>query len=359
MINPNKNNLNKGHIANCLVLVCALFLSACDGGIFGTGGADDPIIPDAQSPNASGSDMTEADAGLASTDAGSDAGFSDAGASDAGGSDSGTSDAGSSDAGSTEDGSTDAGATPGTAGDTGGTNNLTTSGLPPISMITGGTSHERFENNTATVIGPGAWLSLVNITSRTLNTLETSVDPHRPLFSPEGVAPGAQSETIELSNTLTSLTIVDTDDTTESLVTYPEFEAIQASLTTIIVREAEQQVSAVTLITETQASDPSLSGVRVVQAGTLGADVELTARLQLNSAGDNPGGMDFSLGPISYSNAQTDYAEVPAGQYELIDSQSRLSPQLLTFAGGSNYTIVLYGNETSFVALINDSLATP
>jgi len=339
-------------MSKILLTVCALLLSACDGGIFGTGGSDTTEFPVEQISAAPDSFPTD---GAGSIDMTSNADTDSVGDTSEGAG-LGTVGDNSADAGSVTggDGGADAG-----AADAGSV--ASPPGIPvdmtPTGMVAGNPPVviDSFINTVPVPDRLTAGLSLLNATTRTLNAFETSVEPETLLFAPAGVAPQMPSNTVDITNNNTSISIVDATNVARSLVSYTEFNVEPSTLTSIVVREFEDQISVVSLITETSTSDPMLTRVRVVQAGALD-NASATANVLLLSAGDNPGGMESTLGPISFSDAQTDYMEISAGQYSISDELNRFESTLLSLDGGNVYTIILTGNGNNAVLLLNDTL---
>ncbi len=347
MTNRMTSNLSKNRIVKCLLFSCVLLISACDGGIFGTGGADDAdLIEGIDAGDNSG--LTD---GVSENDTQGTAGFDASNSSDTANMTGSPSESGTT-TGSSTSGDTTGGTTGGET--TGETTGDTTASAP----ITGGNVNdneiEGFVNNTPTLGTPAARISLFNASTQTLNVIETGVNPETLLFEPADIVPGALSSTANLSNNITSLSIVDSENVTEALLTFSNIEVADSTLTNIVVRQNADTISVITLTTETTTSDPTLARVRMVQAGSLG-DTDIISTMQLVSAGDNPGGIDLSFSPISFSDAQTDYLELPAGQYQLSDNANRIAEQVLSLSGGVVYTIVLTGDGDNTVVVINDT----
>jgi len=212
----------------------------------------------------------------------------------------------------------------------------------------------RFENDTQTLNGPNAQLAVINTSGLTLNVVSPSSEPEALLFDNAGIAPNMSSESVVLNTNTTNLNIVDNNNPSQVLVSYSQFNAEPRTLTTLLIREDEGEINAVALATETQTTDPGLAKVRIVQGGTLGNRL-LESQLLLQSAGDNPGGVDTSFGPLSFDRPQSDYTELFAGDYELIDLANRFTPIPVTLEGNTVYTLLLTGNGMNDVRVIVDS----
>jgi len=369
--------------AKALTLVSVLLLAACDGGIFGTGGPDTIMTDPTDGPDLSIDNSAESNQETAANTMGTagDTGATDTGTntgsasqntpeSTTSGTDAGTSATAGAGASAptgdtgvdspTTEGITDAGATDTGATDTGATD----TGITDQDDTDGGSSNfdssvsvgenGRFINETAAHNGPNARLVVINNSALTLNVVSPSTDPEAVLFASAGIAPNMSSESASLNANTKSLNIVDNNNPSQVLISYSEFNAEPETLTTLLIREDETGINAVALVTETQTTDPGLAKVRIVQGGTLG-DRSLESQLLLQSAGDNPGGMDKSFGPLSFDRPQSDYMELSAGDYELVDLANRFAPIPVTLSGNTVYTLLLTGNGMNEVRIIVDS----
>lgn len=359
--------------AKALMLISVLLLTACDGGIFGTGGSMDnndvsligtgsatdnvpePPVNAIPNPEDTAGDIgatdptsqtgIDTDDNSATPDLNTDAGMNTDG--------SVPPDVDTEDAPSISP--TDGGADADAGADDGGTSgSMAVDGVTSInnsSLSVGDVG--TFTNNTRTLSGPDAQLVVVNISSSTLNVISLDTEQNTALFEITGVAPNTSSATTAPGANATNLDIVD-NNTEQVLISYTEFNVDPSTLTTLLIREEVSGINAVALVTETQTSDPGLARVRVVQGDTLG-NASLESELRLQSSGDNPGGMDISLGPLSFDQPQSDYNELLAGDYELIDLANRFAPVPVTLSGGTVYTLVLTGNGPNDVLTIIDS----
>lgn len=331
--------------AKAFAFISVLLLTACDGGIFGTGGPDEPImtsnaeagaLPDNTIASAStdgtstspidSASNTGTDTGAIGTDAGTVESDSDAGVSDAA---STTTDEGISHAGS--DGSS--------AGTT----------TASVSANENG----EFANRTPTLEGSDAQVLVVNLSTKTLNITSPSLEQAVAMFEIEGVAPDTASESTPLNNNATNLIISD-NSTDEVLIKYSDFNADPSTLSTLLMREDEGGINAVLMVTETQTGDAELAKVRIVQGDTLG-DASTESPLRLQSTGNNPGGMDINFGPLTYDRPESEYSELFAGDYELVDEANRFIPFAVTLSGGTVFTLVLRGNGMNDVLIIDDT----
>ncbi len=336
---PMINKIIKAMTLRSLALACALLLAGCDGGIFGTGGPDE-IVPIESVAGAPTTDMSVAPEQTPTESVDGNTGG------DTGGDDVGTT------AGDT---ATTGGDLPPTEGDmqtdAGGQNSPALESNQFIGTDTG-----RFTNNSASGNNTAPLLTLVNTSSLNLNAFDTSVEPELVLFNAAGIAPGTQSAPAELTSNESSLIIVDNNNVGHALVTYDTFNAANASVTTLFAFQLDGQLTALALDTETTTSDPMLAKVRIVQINDLG-NASVSAQMQLQSAGANPGGQNATLGPLSLNSPTTAYIEIAAGDYELADSENRFPNIAVSLNGANAYTVVLSGVGTENILVINDTVS--
>ena len=320
-------------------LASVLLLAGCDGGIFGTGGPDE-IVPVESVAGAPTTDMSIAPEQTPTESVGGNTGG------DTGGDDIGTT------AGDT---ATTGGDIPPTESDmqtdAGEQNAPALESNQFIASDTG-----RFTNNLASSNNTAPLLTLVNASSLNLNAFETSVEPDLVLFDAAGISPRTQSAPAELASNESSLIIVDNNNVGQALITYDTFNAANASVTTLFAFQLNEQLTALALDTEISTSDPMLAKVRVVQINDLG-DANVSAQMQLQSAGANPGGQNATLGPLSINAPVTAYVEITAGDYELTDSENRFPNTAVSFTGANVYTLVLSGVNAEDILVINDTVS--
>lgn len=377
--------------AKALTLVSLLLLTACDGGIFGTGGTLDSssgeplneaglstdgtsVTDSAATPNVedtvgdTGAVDTEndSDSTPASPESNTDAGVNtdtvtspdiDPSVNPDVDPDEDTSTSATDDLTDTgADTDTDTGAADSDTADT----DAADAGVSDSASIlsAGFDSVGSFTNTTATLDGPDAQIIVVNISSLTLNVTSTiseaDTEDNLAPFEIAGIEPNSSSAMTALSANSTNIAIIDPDIPTQVQIFYADFFADPSSLTTLLIREDEIGINSVALVTETQTSDPELAKVRIVQGDALG-NAELASQLRLLSAGDNPGGVDKSFGPLSFGQPASEYIELSAGDYELTDQANRFMPVPVTLTGGSVYTLVITGNSTNDMLTIIDS----
>lgn len=311
--------------AKHLLLVLVLLISACDGGIFGTGGPDD-ILDNSMSTI----DASAPTSGVA-TDLDSTA--------------------------NTDDSASDSGSVDGTGG-TESTEGSTTDGQTDSADTLSTTLRDdQFTNTLATLDNSDARINVINTSSLSVNVVETSAPAFPALFGTNGVAASTRSSTVTLQLNESSLNIVDNNTRTEVLFGFSMFNAANATFSTLIVRENGAQVNAIALATQTGTSDSTLANVRVMQASAWG-DNTVETLFKLQSAGANPGGIDQSFGPLSYDSPNSDYINIPSGDYELIDPAGRITNQMISFVGGHAYTVVLTGSSTNPILLVDDTEAS-
>jgi len=357
-----------------LIVMSVLLLAACDGGIFGTGGPDDQLMNGGADtvglPDESISQAENNVDGVAAGDTDGSANTTDDSSLDAGASDAGPSGGGLSDAGSADDGTADAGTGIGvgstdgaSAGVVGNTDGDSTSGDP----TTGGTAGSAVEPpvNPDEMNPPpdtGAdnadnQVYVINTASTSLNVVTQGAEQQIDMFDAGSVASTGLSENGPPGSIATNFTITN-NDTTELLLEFSEPIEKPSDRVTIVFREDEAGINSFVLNTETKTSDPGLAKVRIVQGDTLG-DALIESEMRLVSAGENPGGMDKTFAALSYNRPNTDYSELLAGDYELVDVANRFSPFAVTLEGGISYSLVLVGIGANDILIINDSTGAP
>jgi len=347
MKKPMNNNNGKGLTPKTLAMFAAmLLLTACDGGIFGTGGGPDMIPP------------TENDSSM---DAGSPPLTSEAGDTDDAAS-SGTATSGTEGAQNTTGGSTttDGGTVGSTDGDTTGQGTTADSSTEnsdgamnpfPETEIT---TNAQFINETAVLSTAEARLNVVNASNLTINVFETSVQPDSVLFNENGIASQSISNSVSLMNNESSLDFVDNNALGELLGSYSQFDAADATLSTVFVRQLDATFYLNAAATQTSTSDAGLTKIRVVQASALN-NAETNAQFMLLATGDNSSGVDASFDPISFFTPVSPYLEVPAGDYEFTDELGRKDNETFSLSGGTVYTITVLGPDATPSLLNNDS----
>jgi len=332
MNNQKINSVRGSATAKVLLFVLVLLISACDGGIFGTGGPDDMLATtadtsDASVPN-SNTDGTVAEAtnDLETNDSETVGGDTD-------------------DASATDEGAVDTSANM-TNGSPAGNGDNTSTPMPVVNQFT---------NSLPTLDSPTAKINVVNTSSVSLNVIETGAPVSMALFGVGGVAPDTQSSAVAVQSNGISLDIIDNETPTETIARFTSFVVDSATFTTLMVRQNGAQIDVIPLTTETKTTDSSLIKVRVVQAGTLG-DPSVSATFNLQSVGTNSGGVvDRDFGPMSFSSTDFNYTEINQGDYQLTDTANRINSQMLTFEGGNVYTVIVLGESPNTVLLINDT----
>jgi len=340
----------KDRSVSYLLFTLALLISSCDGGISGTGLPEMDInasaAPEESIDTANTADVVDENIEPNAGDSVSTPPPTDVDTNEpAGGAPTNSN-------GSSIDGASDGGSDAGSAD--GGTDGAETS-----DSITDGASLPgvtEFTNTVATLDGTDARVNLINASTVPVNVIETGAPNTPVLFGGSGIDTNVVSGAATLTELGTSLEIVDNSAQTESVFNFLTFDVVNASFSTIVVRQNAAAVDAIALITETQTTDSALARVRVVQAATLG-NAALETLFDLNSAGANPGGIDESFGPLSFNAPVSAYTDIPNGDYELIDPAGRFENQSLNFAGANVYTIVVTGDSANPVLLVNDTEA--
>ncbi len=323
---------------NCALryLLCVMALisiSACDGGLFGTGDGT-PII-DASTDNLGVSTGESSTSGTSTSVDGS----------------------------TTSDGNSN--------GTTGGTTGTTTG-----DMMSGGSSTAPtfgtdvvFANNSVTLSDQQRLVDIINTSSSTINISYTeaasdtpNIDNLAKLFGSTGVASGKASNYVAINSQQSGYYIfnnsnndiigsfgpADLDPNTTT--------TLWVSDTNLDVTQSSSAVEITALVSSVQTSDPSLAKIRIIYAAP--ADTTITeGTMGLLSSGDNPGGIDITFNS-SENERVSAYQEVPAGEYELHVGDVRFSEQVLELAEGGVYSIVLISVSNRMLLIKLDSNLT-
>jgi len=291
-----KNNALRLPTTAVIAILCML-LTACDGGIFGTGDGD-PIDP------ISGSG----------------------------------------------DGSTSSTQTPGTSDTTGDTTGDTTSGTDGMTggMADGSTTEAMGADTSSTIafqnMQPGGSSSTPRLRVLNVSTGNVSIAANEVNnFIVNGLAPEQDTGLLNIPIDTSSLLVIDTTNTGDPnfFHVFDPFDAAAFSVTTVIVRDQIADGSGVlALSSQTESNSMDTALVRLVQANTLG-DATATATITLFSAAQNSSGSDVSFEGLSYEQGATEYTVVIPGSYTLSDGNSRFADTDFTIESGRVYTVVI------------------
>ena len=311
-----------------LCVLALISISACDGGLFGTGDGT-PII-DASTDNMDGNTGESSTVG---TSTGAD--------------------------GSTTSGGSD---TTGTStGDmmSGGSSNTPTFGTEIV-----------FTNNSVTLSGQQRLVDVINTSSNAINFSYTAndtdtlnTDSLEKLLGTSGVAMGQSSNYVAI-NTQQSRYYIFNNSTNDIISVFGPAELDPNTATTLWVSDSATDnaqntltVETTALVTSIQTSDPSLVKVRIIDAANVGASSNLES-MGLLSSGNNPGGIDVTFSSGTVNNQVSTYKELPAGQYEFHIGDVRFSEQLLELAAGTVYSIVILNADNQTLLVKPDSELT-
>ncbi len=341
MKKPMKSN-NKSKLFTATMFAALLLLTACDGGIFGTGGGPDMIPPgDNDVAVNAGTEPNQSESG---NDNGSDGAATSGttGASTTGGTTSGA------------DGDTTGVATAGdstTDGSTGSNEpDMNASPNPEASVDL------QFINDTAVLTTTDPRLTVVNASNITINVFASSVEPDAVLLSENGLAPQTASSSVVLPGNENALEFVNNNNLGELLGSYGQFDVADSTLSTVFVRQLDGAFFLHAAASQVSSSDPSLARVRVAQASDLN-DASQSAQFSLLATGANPSGVDASLSPVNFFAPVSAYVDIPAGDYEFSDALGRKDNETFSLSGGTVYTITVLGAGAT-PSLLNNDTAT-
>jgi len=343
-------------LAVSILLMATLALSACDGGIFGTGagGDDGPGIVASGGEGGGASTMNpegSADEGstvdtAAGDDAGEDTG-DDGGTTEADGDDGGGGSTSGIDAGSTDSpGSGTADGAPEPAPE------------PPSSVSV---PQSGFSNTLSGGTEPVPRVGMINATARGLQLYRDDGNTLSPVMSVPAQETGMIA-TVPMSSV--ALMVFDFDDASspqgdiareDALYRIEPLELGTASVTSLLAREsrAGRGIDVVPLATQTISDDPAQTLVRIVLAVDLSAETLSTFDFTLTPAGQSPGGAEVVFTNPSYREPSAEYFAVAAGDYRLSVTDDRFAARSLSIPPGKVYTLVITANDA--LSIIVDS----
>lgn len=343
MKKPMKNN-NKSKLFTATMFAALLLLTACDGGIFGTGGGPDMMPPgDNDVAVNAGTEPNQSESG---DDNGTDGALT-----------SGTTGGASTDGGTTggADGDTTGVATAGDSTTDGSSGNnetdMNVSPNPEASVDL------QFINDTAVLTTTEPRLTVLNASNITINVFESSVEPDAVLLSENGLAPQTISSSVVLPGNENTLEFVNNNNLGELLGSYSQFAVADSTLSTVFVRQLDGTFFLHAAESQVSASDPGLARVRVAQASDLN-DPSQSAQFSLLATGANPSGVDARFSAINFFAPVSAYVDIPAGDYEFSDALGRKDNETFSLSGGTVYTITVLGTGATPSLLNNDTAAT-
>lgn len=313
------------------LLLLLSFLSACGGGIFGTGDggdiqeidASDDTGEDGLDENTDGVDDSEIDQSPNTGEQGEGSGTEEA---DGEGESEGESEQIPGDIPS--------------AATTLSFSNNTPSGLDPL------------DNNVPA-------LKVINLTEFDLSAVSELVDN----IDPAVVEVSSQSTSGFLSVNIGESTInVFNQDSGEELVNLEPLNASEDSLTSLIIAQNDETapptdsaLTATAVDTRAVSASSSMAEVRVIYI--VESDLESIPEITLSPVADNPNGSSVVLynRQIAEENITT-YELVNSGSYALNTSDNSFSQQLITAEAGSVFTLVITGQSLTPVYVEVDSL---
>lgn len=329
-----------------LAVGLAVLLGGCDGGLFGTGDPDVELNAEGSAgiTHGVGSDLTDGASG------------------DIGNTDGGTTDG---DQGTADGMQAPGGGDTGTTGDTGGSASGTDDGdgqtSAPLSLDLG--------NYTDLGLGDVPRLRMLFVDETdTLGARELAVSglPRSDETTDEqGIArvasgsdavaallPGDNRLAVAISAASTTGASDGTGVVADVLV-----NAVSGSISTLVVATTADSgaIGAMLLPNGAPAGDTRIARARLVQLASLG-DSRVSGSWQLQSAGDNPGGVDSTFENVGWMQLPPAYRDLPAGDYLLVDSSGRIASQALSLQGGAVYTLYVTPDPDAPLRLQRDDV---
>ena len=196
-------------------------------------------------------------------------------------------------------------------------------------------------------------VNVINVSDQAIITLLS--DDNNPLFT-DPIAAGTFTQTAELQLGENNLTIIDAQ-TSEELLTISPLNVGASSLTTLIVRSnAMLELDVVALRSSSVSLTPTMAQLRMVQS-SLVSNTDVAATFSLQPSGDSPGAAEVNYPNISVASASSaSYQSVSPGDYLLVDSLERISPELVNLQAGKIYTLIFVNNPETAILLHEDDL---
>ena len=214
------------------------------------------------------------------------------------------------------------------------------------------TSFENLQVGTTSTT-PG--IHLINVSDRSITVFNETTGAN--VFAGPVLA-GSVSDAAAIQIGDNNIVISETDNNTVVASIRP-LSAGTSTLTTLIVRNTDDSSLDVVKLSSTSISlTPTMAQVRVVQASVLGA-TDTSATFMLLPAGENPGGSAILFNNVSNdSAADASYQIVAPGDYRLVDSLSRVDAASLSVEAGKVYTLIIQqGQDTPVLIHEDDQLS--
>lgn len=208
-----------------------------------------------------------------------------------------------------------------------------------------------FENLQAGTNSTTPGIHLINVSDRSISVFNESTGSN--VFT-NPIAAGTVSNAAPIQLGENNLVIRDTGSDTV-VATIRPLNAGASTLTTLIARNTTNQALDVVKLSSISISlTPSLAQVRVVQADLFGA-ADTEATFMLLPSGENPGSSAVLFNNInSGSAAEATYQLAAPGDYRLVDSLGRLEAVPLTVNAGKIYTLIIQDAATPPILVHED-----
>ncbi|MFK8076860.1 MAG: hypothetical protein AB8B84_09770 [Granulosicoccus sp.] len=292
----------KTYLNRLLFISLVVLLSACDGGLFGTGDGSNTIQVE------TGADSNPPDSDTRDPDPDSNP-------------------------------STDPVENPGT-----GDGNS----APPATQTPVDSSFENLQAGTNSTT-PG--IHLINVSDRSIGVFNESNGSN--VFS-NPIPPGSVSDAAAIQLGENNLVVTDTTNDTAIAYIRP-LNAGTSTLTTLIVRNTTgESLDVVKLSSISISQTPTVARVRVVQANSFGT-TDSEATFMLLPFGNNPGGSTVLFNNINSSSAsEANYQLATPGGYRLVDSLGRFDDIPLDVGAGKIYTLIIQESATPPILVHED-----
>jgi hypothetical protein len=213
---------------------------------------------------------------------------------------------------------------------------------------------ETFTNTEPSGLDIPPQIKIVNVSSVTVNA---RLEQAGLLLFSTPIAPESTSTRVELPLGDNQLSLFDSESGTV-FATFNPLTVGAGSLTTLLLHAPleglagdENYVEVLPLDTRLRSTAADLAMVRLVQGGILD-DANQTASFVLSPQGPNPGSSEVIFSALnSFTDAASDYQLVSPGDYVLSHLAGDFPEQALSFEAGAVYTLVLRSVSESPVYL--------
>jgi hypothetical protein len=186
---------------------------------------------------------------------------------------------------------------------------------------------------------------LINIINVSDKAIRARLNTSSASLFPTAIEAGDFSQTAELQLGENTITLINPVTSAELLPAFTFNVGASSLTTLIVRDSAIETINAVLLSTLSMSATPSMAQLRIVQANLLSdEDTASTLLLQPNGSSPGGGEVSFSNISVATAGTAV-YQAVGPGDYQLIDSLARIESQSLSLQAGKVYTLVIIGRS--------------